>query len=152
MNEIIEEKVSIGAKIMMLFYWLVFITIFIINFVILMNPNIESADKGFSLIFNMMMILPFSIFGKVLLKSVTALTADRKQIIVKLLFRKPVVMPLENIIRIDAFGDIGSNRHFFIIKSKEINFNTLIFAFSFNKKRLNIFMDELGKRVDNAKQ
>ncbi|MFV0425206.1 MAG: hypothetical protein ACK5K7_06600 [Bacilli bacterium] len=152
MNEIIEEKLDKFGKIIMVLYWIGFITVFIVNFVILIDPNIESSNKGFSLFFNIMIILPLLIFGKILSKSVTMLTADRKCLTIKLLWRKPLNIPLKNIKRIDTFGDVGTNRHIFIIKSKEINFNTSIFAFSFNRERLNIFMKELQFRVDKAKQ
>ncbi len=98
-----------------------------------------------------MMILPFFIFGKVLSKSATTLKADRKNITIKLLWRKPLILPLENIIRIDTFEDIGTSRHFYVIKTKEINFNTSLFAFSF-KKNLNMFIEELKRRVAEAKK
>ncbi len=152
MSDKIEEKLPNYVKIMEISFIILLFLSLLSTIVPLIQPNVDPYYKAFFII--AILFLPPAIIGcgVDLRNSTTILTVENGIITYKLPFQEPVSVSIENIKRIDTWGDVKHGRHYYIITFKNKKITTSSFCFSFKKKKLNIFMDELQKRVDEAKQ
>ncbi len=84
------------------------------------------------------------------LKSATKLSSVDNILEVELPFQKPITIPLENISKIEKTGKWSKSIDYFVIEYDDKKINTYIMS-SGLKENLYSFMEELQRRVDNAK-
>ncbi len=151
MSETIEEKIPLYTKII---FYISFSSVLwnIIDFMTLwLTVGIDDERLAFFIILICFAPMSLMVFGVIFLKSATKLTVKDEIVIVKQVLRKPVIIQLKDIYKIDTWGDVKYNRHFYVLKSKEKDFNTSLISTRFGKKSLDVFMEELKLRVDKAK-
>ncbi len=152
MNDRIEEKMTKFTKMVFISFFAIFFSMIVEFAKSLLSTNIDKTGRAFFIMF-IFMGLPAMIFwGVVFLKSATKLILENDSLIVKQTLRKPISIQLNQLKRVDTWGNVESGRHFYIIKSEFKNFNTSLISFQLRKARLDIFMEELKCRVDKAKQ
>ncbi len=149
MNGIIEEKVHWDIKLMVFIIAIPLLLDIKELIMSLFEYGIDTNTEQ-DLIFYIFFTIAFIVYSPFLLKSATKLKLGNDTITVKLAFRKSIVIPLENIEQIEKWPYAGTPFHF--IKSKEKNFNTLLISMSFNQRGLVRFIEELQRRVFEAKK
>ncbi len=84
------------------------------------------------------------------LKSATKLNSVDNILEVKLPFQKPIIIPLENISKIEKTGKWARGMRYFVIEYDDKKINTYIMS-SGLKENLYGFMEELERRVNTTK-
>ncbi len=152
MNYRIEKKMSLYMRV---FFSVMILTVFSLitkGVSSLIMYGISSRDIAmifiFILCFTPSMLLMYYIFHC----STSKLIIENNVLIAKIIFRKPVKIPLESITEIGTSGSVSANKFFYVVKYKDKKLHLIHVFFDFFGRDLDNFVSELQCRVDIAKK
>ncbi len=82
--------------------------------------------------------------------SAIKLVSENETLEVVLPFQMPIFIPLESISKIEKTGKLSRSIDYFVIEYDDKKFNTFLMSTEL-REGLYVFMEELQRRVDNAK-
>ncbi len=150
----IEEKIPLYVKLMSipiicsLLFWIIYY----------FNSLLKSGFNGSLIIIGIIVVLsvfPVSILTVIILRrSVSKITIEDSTFTAKLIFRKPIIVPLKNISKVEIWGNYETNKHWYIIKFNNENIksiNTFLLCFRMDRD-FDAFIEKLKLKIDKAKQ
>ncbi len=150
MSERIEEKIPRYVIIHSAIIHLTIVALCVKGINSFYEYGIASDDLAILIMLLLMGTPALLYWNYIIYYSATRLLLEDNILTLKLLFRKPIKIPLRDIYKIEIWGNPKSNRHFHIIRYGDKKFNTLLISFRISRS-FDEFINELQRRVDMEK-